>query len=143
MTEKQLKVGLVGLGFIGKVHAHAYHSIPYCFSQPKINARLAAVLRSASGRDRELLKNLGGPLETADLGGLDVFADIAAYLVPDLCSSPVPPPVLAAAKADGNLGAKTGRGFYDWSDGRKLQAVRQLREAVLADWLRRDRETAP
>lgn len=84
-----------------------------------------------------------GPLETADLGGLDVFADIAAYLVPDLCSSPVPPPVLAAAKAGGNLGAKTGRGFYDWSDGEKLQAVRQLRETVLADWLRRDRETTP
>ncbi len=82
-----------------------------------------------------------GPLETADLGGLDVFADIAAYLVPDLCSSPVPPPVLAAAKAAGNLGAKTGRGFYDWSDGEKLRAVRKRREEVLADWLRRDRDT--
>jgi predicted dehydrogenase len=66
MTEKTLNVGLIGLGFIGKVHAHAYESIPYCFSNPKVNARLAAVLRSGTGRDQELLKNLGGPLETAD-----------------------------------------------------------------------------
>jgi len=82
MTEKQLKVGLVGLGFIGKVHAHVYHSIPYCFSQPKVNARLAAVLRSAAGRDQELLKNLGGPLETAD--PLDFFSQDLDVV--DVCS---------------------------------------------------------
>ncbi len=83
-----------------------------------------------------------GPLETADLGGLDIFADIAAYLIPDLCSSPALPPALAAARERGDLGAKTGRGFYDWSDSEKLQAVRKHRETVLADWLRRDRETS-
>ncbi len=66
MAEKTFKIGLVGLGFIGKVHAHAYDSIPLCFSNPKVNARLAAVLRSGTGRDQELLKNLGAPLETAD-----------------------------------------------------------------------------
>jgi len=66
MTHTNLKVGLVGLGFIGKVHAHAYHSIPYCFSSPKAGADLRAVLRSAAGRDPELLKSLGSPLETAD-----------------------------------------------------------------------------
>jgi 3-hydroxybutyryl-CoA dehydrogenase len=83
-----------------------------------------------------------GPLKTADLGGLDIFHSIAAYLLPDLCVSAAPPPALAAAKERGDLGAKTGRGFYDWSDAAKLAAVRKHREAVLAEWLRRDR-TSP
>ena len=66
MSETPLKVGLIGLGFIGKVHAHAYHSIPYCFSAPGARAQLSAVLRSAAGRDRDLLQSLGSPVETAD-----------------------------------------------------------------------------
>ncbi len=80
-----------------------------------------------------------GPLETADLGGLDIFHSIAAYLLPDLNGTTAPPPSLVAAKESGDLGAKTGRGFYDWSDAAKLAAVRKHREAVLAEWLRRDK----
>jgi len=41
-----LNVGLIGLGYIGKVHATAYRNIPLCFSQPAALARLSAVLRS-------------------------------------------------------------------------------------------------
>ncbi|MDT8902001.1 3-hydroxyacyl-CoA dehydrogenase family protein [Anaeroselena agilis] len=80
-----------------------------------------------------------GPLETADLGGLDVFHSIAAYLLPDLNASTAPPPALAAARERGDLGAKTGRGFYDWSDAARLAAVKKHRETILAEWLRRDK----
>jgi len=31
---KTYKIGLIGFGFIGKVHAKAYHSIPYCYIDP-------------------------------------------------------------------------------------------------------------
>jgi predicted dehydrogenase len=63
-----MNVGLVGLGYIGKVHAHAYLSIPYCFSKPKVDAGISAMLRSGTGRDQALLKSLGSPLETTDSG---------------------------------------------------------------------------
>ena len=56
-----------------------------------------------------------GPLESADLGGLDIFQNISGYLYKDLCNDPVSSPLLAETVARGDLGAKTGKGFYDYS----------------------------
>ena len=66
MSEDQVRVGLVGLGFIGKVHANAYHAIPYCYKEPSESAKICAVLRTKTGRDLELLGTLGIPYVTAD-----------------------------------------------------------------------------
>lgn len=66
MADSSIKVGLIGLGFIGKIHAHAYNAIPYSFSNPEIQADLCAILHTHTGKDQELLKSLGGPLETSD-----------------------------------------------------------------------------
>lgn len=71
-----------------------------------------------------------GPFETADLGGLDVFAGIADYLFADLCGSRETPPSLAGLRARGDLGVKTGRGFYDYPDGAAARAV-SARDAKL------------
>lgn len=79
-----------------------------------------------------------GPLEGADLGGLDIFYNIANYLMQDLCSNPATPQALAEAKESGNLGAKTGKGFYDWSDGVKLNKINKFREKILMEWLQKD-----
>ena len=65
MTKDSVKVGLVGLGFIGKIHAHAYQAIPYCFGDSQAQAELRALLRSHVGSDAELLRSLGSPFETA------------------------------------------------------------------------------
>ncbi len=75
-----------------------------------------------------------GPVELADRVGLDVALHVAKILS-DVLASPVPD-LLAAKVAAGELGAKTGRGFYRYENGR---AVRQRRfprpEADLADRL--------
>ena len=60
-----------------------------------------------------------GPLQTADLGGLDIFHAVAAYLFTDLAATKEPPRVLADRVAAGDLGLKTGRGFYEWTDQAK------------------------
>lgn len=67
-----------------------------------------------------------GPLETTDLGGLDVFAAIHEYLLPDLDCSQEPQATLVDLVRAGHLGSKTGRGFYDWSrrDAEKLTRMR-------------------
>ncbi|MDK2981226.1 MAG: hypothetical protein PWQ55_1573 [Chloroflexota bacterium] len=64
MAKNSVKVGLVGLGFIGKIHAHAYQAIPYCFGGNSPQAELRALLRTHVGSDTELLHSLGSPFET-------------------------------------------------------------------------------
>ena len=60
-----------------------------------------------------------GPLRLTDLVGLDVRLGIARYLHESLGSEAFrPPALLERMVAEGRLGKKSGRGFYDWSDER-------------------------
>ena len=77
----------------------------------------------ASPRDIDKAMELGyrhpmGPLRLTDLVGLDVRLGIARYLHKTLDSEAFRPPgLLERMVAEGRLGKKSGRGFYDWSDG--------------------------
>jgi 3-hydroxybutyryl-CoA dehydrogenase len=56
-----------------------------------------------------------GPLKLTDLVGLDVRLAIAEYLAETLGDRFRPPDLLRAKVAAGELGKKTGRGFYPWA----------------------------
>lgn len=56
-----------------------------------------------------------GPLRTTDVVGLDVRLAIAEHLARELGERFEPPAILRAKVANGELGRKSGRGFYDWS----------------------------
>ncbi|HKS47467.1 MAG TPA: 3-hydroxyacyl-CoA dehydrogenase family protein [Amycolatopsis sp.] len=56
-----------------------------------------------------------GPLRSTDLVGLDVRLAIAEYLHATLGERFAPPKLLRDKVARGELGRKTGRGFYDWT----------------------------
>lgn len=56
-----------------------------------------------------------GPLKTTDLVGLDVRLAIAEHLERELGPRFAPPQVLRDKVAAGQLGRKTGHGFYDWT----------------------------
>ena len=78
-----------------------------------------------------------GPIASADLGGLDVFDNISKYLYDDLDNRPGEDPILKAKVQAGELGAKSGQGFYSWQ-GAESQAMiadrdRRLLEALVAD----------
>lgn len=77
-----------------------------------------------------------GPLESADMGGLDVYTDILRYL--QLCNTDGPMQVLEDLVADGHFGTKSGSGFYDWVPERK-QEMEAAREATLIHFLLKDR----
>ena len=66
--------------------------------------------------------NLVGPLASIDLGGLDVFYNISTYLFDDMDNGTGPSPLLAEKVREGNLGAKTGQGFFSWQgeDGKRI-----------------------
>ncbi|WP_309067147.1 3-hydroxyacyl-CoA dehydrogenase family protein [Microbacterium sp.] len=77
----------------------------------------------ASPADIDLAMELGyrhasGPLKTTDLVGLDVRLGIAEQLERELGPRFSPPRLLRDMVAEGRLGRKTGRGFYEWEDGR-------------------------
>lgn len=70
-----------------------------------------------------------GPFEVCDLGGLDIFNNIASYLFADLCDKKEPFGMLADRAAKGQFGVKNGAGFYDYSDG-KDEAKIQYRDEM-------------
>jgi 3-hydroxybutyryl-CoA dehydrogenase len=56
-----------------------------------------------------------GPLRTSDLVGLDVRLGIAEYLASTLGERFAPPQILRDKVARGELGRKTGKGFFDYA----------------------------
>ncbi|HYT04941.1 MAG TPA: 3-hydroxyacyl-CoA dehydrogenase family protein [Gemmatimonadales bacterium] len=76
----------------------------------------------ASAEDIDKAMELGynhpmGPLKLTDLVGLDVRLAIADYLYRTLEARQFEPPwILRDKVAKGELGKKTGKGFYTWSD---------------------------
>jgi 3-hydroxybutyryl-CoA dehydrogenase len=99
-------------------------------------ALLDAGVASAADIDLAVRTSFGirfpaiGPLESADLSGLDVIAAIHDYLLPDLDRSTAPQPGLRDRVARGELGAKAGRGFHDWPEAR-VAAVTGRRDREL------------
>lgn len=77
----------------------------------------------ASAADIDTAMELGyrhpmGPLKLTDMIGLDVRLHISEYLAETLDDVRFKAPELMRQMvADGHLGRKSGRGFYDWSDG--------------------------
>jgi 3-hydroxybutyryl-CoA dehydrogenase len=76
----------------------------------------------ASAEDIDKAMELGynhpmGPLKLTDLVGLDVRLAIAEYLHATLGKPQYEPPKILKEKVKkGELGKKTGKGFYTWSD---------------------------
>ena len=100
----------------------------------------------ASPEDVDLIARLSfglrlpvvGPLETVDLGGLDLTLAIQTSLLPELDRSTEPRQLIRDKVARGELGAKTGKGFYDWPPGRAARIIRRRDETLLemVKWLR-------
>ena len=80
---------------------------------------------------------LTGPLEQRDLNGIDVHHAIASYLYADLENRTTPAPLMAAMVERGDIGAKSGKGFYDWPAERREQVQADTARALaeLAAWL--------
>lgn len=71
-----------------------------------------------------------GPLENADLVGLDLTLDIHRTIIPELDRLDRPNPYLERQVAEGRLGFKTGVGFRAWS-AEEMTALRQRLAAHL------------
>ncbi len=78
-----------------------------------------------------------GPLETADMVGLDLTLAIHDYILKHLEASPGPSPLLREKVERGELGFKSGQGFQTWTPERAEESRRNLVE-YLIDWTKRN-----
>ncbi len=78
-----------------------------------------------------------GPLLSADMGGLDVFASISDYLFKDLSNADQSSGKLRDLIAQGHFGQKNGEGYYSWNE--KFTAeMNYKREEQLIQFLKDD-----
>ncbi len=124
-------------GFIGNRLQHALWREAISLVERGIcdAASVDTVIKSCFGRRLAVL----GPLENADLVGLDLTLDIHTQVLADLETRQGPSPLLEAMVKRGELGMKSGRGFYDWTP-EEASAVRsrvsthlQKLETILPD----------
>ena len=98
-------------------------------------------IASAEDVDRVVKHGFGlrlaflGPLETADLAGLDLTLAVQEDLIPHINNSKEASRLLKELVARGDLGVKSGRGFYPWTSER-TQRIKDARDEVLLKIIR-------
>jgi len=86
----------------------AYHMVAEGIATPEMIDKVA----------RQLLGPrmcVTGLLEQKDIGGLEIHAKAQRSIVPSLSHTGVPSPYLQNMVARGDLGIRSGKGFYDWT----------------------------
>ena len=72
-----------------------------------------------------------GPIENADMVGLDLTWNIHDYILRDLEDSHRPSKLLTQLRDEGKLGFKTGEGFMKWTPEETKRAAEDLSEYLI------------
>lgn len=73
-----------------------------------------------------------GPLENADLVGIELTRDIHRTIIPELNRDSTPSPLLDTMIAAGKLGFKSGEGFQRWSEADQAALRQRLVDHLVA-----------
>jgi 3-hydroxybutyryl-CoA dehydrogenase len=71
-----------------------------------------------------------GLLEQKDIAGLEIHAKAQRSIVPSLSHTGVPSPYLQNMVARGDLGIRSGKGFYDWTGRDAAEVQRRANEQL-------------
>mgnify|MGYP001569146984 FL=1 len=109
MVEKDVR------GFIGNRSQHAPWREAISLVENGICSAkaVADVVKASFGRRLAVL----GPLENADLVGIELTQDIHTQVLFDLETTPDPSPYLQKLRDEGRDGMAAGAGFRDWENG--------------------------
>ena len=122
-------------GFVGNRLQHAlWREAISLVEQGICDAETVDVVVKASfGRRLAVL----GPIENADMVGLDLTLAIHQTVLPAIDSRPAPSPLLKKLIGEGKLGFKTGEGLRKWSAGEqaalRLKVLQHLKKARESD----------
>ncbi len=123
--------GHIGVRLTTALRREAYSMVEKGIASPE---DVDTVLKDVS----RLLTQVG-ILEVSDLSGLDVMLDVQSYLQKEIDGGPDPSPLLREKVKRGELGIKSGRGFYNWSP-EAIADVKRRRDSALLGLLKEDME---
>lgn len=117
-------------GFIGNrlLHAmwrEALHLVEMGVATP---SEVDLVARKTFGLRSSAL----GPFENMDLVGLDLVEAIHKYLLADLAGDLQPQAILSQRVSAGDVGMRSGAGFYTWTEARKTEAIERRNSEILS-----------
>lgn len=124
-------------GFIGVRLASAlYRECAALIQEGVTDARgIDAVMREGISLRFPILD----PMQVPDFGGLDTFLLVWESMFPEISAAQDVPPAIREMVRRGDLGLKSGRGFYDYT-GRSREDLLRERDEKLLLWLKeRDR----
>jgi len=111
-------------GFVGNRLQHALWREAFAIIDQGIcdPATVDEVIRNGFGLRLPIL----GPVETADMIGLDLTLAIHNYILKYINADPTPSTTLQAKVETGDLGFKTGSGFLEWSESSIAESRERL-----------------
>jgi 3-hydroxybutyryl-CoA dehydrogenase len=111
-------------GFVGNRLQHALWREAFAIIDEGIcdPATVDEVIRNGFGLRLPIL----GPVETADMVGLDLTLAIHNYILKYINADSTPSTTLQAKVEAGELGFKSGRGFLEWSPSDISESRRRL-----------------
>lgn len=117
-------------GFVGNRMQHALQREAMCLVEQGIAApeEVDKVVKFGFGLRLALM----GPLERSDWGGLDITWQVQQYLLPFLCNDTTPAKVLTEKVAAGQLGVKSGQGWFNWPEEEKTRALGERDQRLMA-----------
>jgi len=112
---------------MGKVPVHVRKDTPGFISNRVNQAPVVLVQEMVERGEVEpeeldaFMRSIGspmGPCELTDYVGVDIMVSVGKYFAETLHPDYGPPSHVMKMFDEGNLGKKTGRGYFDWSNGR-------------------------
>jgi 3-hydroxybutyryl-CoA dehydrogenase len=117
-------------GFVGNRLQHALWREAFAIIDEGIcdPATVDEVIREGFGLRLPIL----GPVETADMVGLDLTLAIHNYILKHINAEPTPSTTLQARVEAGELGFKSGRGFLEWSESDIAESRERLANYLIS-----------
>jgi 3-hydroxybutyryl-CoA dehydrogenase len=117
-------------GFVGNRLQHALWRESFAIIDEGIcdPATVDEVIRYGFGLRLPIL----GPVETADMVGLDLTLAIHNYILKHINADPTPSTTLQARVKAGELGFKSGKGFLEWSENDIAKSRQQLTDYLIS-----------
>jgi len=126
-------------GFVGNRLQHALWREAFAIIDEGIcdPATVDEVIRNGFGLRLPIL----GPVETADMVGLDLTLAIHNYILKHINADPTPSTTLQAKVTAGELGFKSGKGFREWSESDIAESRERLANYLITVFAERQRQS--